>query len=154
MSGRLSEQMRNALVGLLRVGEGHRFSELERLRTAPTKASGRVLSVQLQRVSELAELGAGALVVEPVPEVKLAALARYGRAAKAPALADLGGDRKAATLLATVRHLKTASVDDALDVLDLLISTNLLARAERAGSCARSRSCARRRARWLRRWRC
>ncbi|MGW4476111.1 DUF4158 domain-containing protein [Nonomuraea sp. NPDC004354] len=140
LSGRLSAGMRTALEELLRVGEGRRFSELERLRTAPTKASGRVLSVQLQRVAEIAGLGAGGVVVEPVPEVKLAALARYGKAAKAPALAELAEHRKAAMLLATVRHLETASVDDALDVLDLLISANLLARAERAGKTEQLRT--------------
>ncbi|GAA3844899.1 hypothetical protein GCM10022226_80030 [Sphaerisporangium flaviroseum] len=48
--------------------------------------------------------------------MKLAALARYGVASKAPMLRDLGDDRQAATLPATVRHLETASVDDALDV--------------------------------------
>ncbi|GAA2701758.1 DUF4158 domain-containing protein [Nonomuraea recticatena] len=80
LSGQLSAQMRAALAGLLRMGEGRRFSELERLRMAPTKASGRVLAVQLQRVAEITELGAGSVAVQPVPEVKLAALARYGKA--------------------------------------------------------------------------
>lgn len=37
-------------------------------------------------------------------------------------------------------HLETASVDDALDVLDLLISSNLLARAERAGKAEQLRT--------------
>ncbi|MET8992306.1 hypothetical protein ACFYUK_47395 [Nonomuraea wenchangensis] len=39
-----------------------------------------------------------------------------------------------------MRHLETASVDDALDVLDLLISSNLLARAERAGEAEQLRT--------------
>lgn len=43
-------------------------------------------------------------------------------------------------MLATVRHLESASVDDALDVLDLLISANLLARAERAGKAEQLRT--------------
>lgn len=110
LSGRLSAEMHTALLGLLRVADGRRFSELERLRTAPTKASGRVLAVRLQRVAEIAALGAGGVAADPVPEVKLAALARYGRAAKAPSLAELAEHRKAATSLATVRHLETASL--------------------------------------------
>jgi hypothetical protein len=36
--------------------------------------------------------------------VKMTAWARYGLASKAPTLRDLEDDRKAATLLATVRH--------------------------------------------------
>ncbi|MFF0520830.1 hypothetical protein ACFYTC_19135 [Actinomadura nitritigenes] len=45
--------------------------------------------------------------------------------------------RQAATLLATVRHLETASIDDALD---LLITSNLLAKAERAGEAEQLRT--------------
>ncbi|PRX45336.1 Tn3 transposase DDE domain-containing protein [Nonomuraea fuscirosea] len=140
LSGRLSAEMRAALMGLLAVPDGKRRSELERLRTAPTKASGRVLAEELRRVAEIAELGAGQVATDPVPAVKLGALARYGLAAKARTLRDLAADRQGATLLATVRHLETASVDDALDVLDLLISSNLLARAERAGKAEQLRT--------------
>ncbi|GAA2789070.1 hypothetical protein ACFQGX_37975 [Nonomuraea dietziae] len=110
------------------------------MRPAPTRASGRVMVAELHRVAEIGGLGAGAVVTEPVSAVKLAALARYGLASKAPTLRDLEGDRQAATLLATVRHLETSSVDDALDVLDLLITSNLLARAERAGKAEQLRT--------------
>jgi hypothetical protein len=68
-----------------------------------------------------------------VPTTKLAALAKCGLASKAPTLQDLEPDQQTATLLATVRHLETSSVDDALDVLDLLVASELLAKAERAG---------------------
>ncbi|WP_431933819.1 hypothetical protein [Nonomuraea jabiensis] len=39
-----------------------------------------------------------------------------------------------------MRRLETSSVDDALDVLDLLIASNLLARAERAGKAEQLRT--------------
>lgn len=45
---------------------------------------------ELHRVAEIGGLGAGAMVVEPVPTVKLSAPARYGLASEAPALRDLG----------------------------------------------------------------
>ncbi|MFF4779219.1 Tn3 family transposase [Microtetraspora fusca] len=129
-----------ALRGLLQVPEDRRVSELERLRTSPVKASGRVLVRELGRVSEIAGLGTGRVSTEPVPAAKLAALARYGMASKAPTLRDLEPVRQTATLLATVRHLETASIDDALDVLDLLITSNLLAKAERAGKAEQLRT--------------
>ncbi|MFG1966603.1 hypothetical protein [Nonomuraea sp. NPDC049028] len=50
--------MRAALVGLLAVPDGKRRSELERLRTPPRRASGRVMAEELRRVSEIARLGA------------------------------------------------------------------------------------------------
>ncbi|WP_405148822.1 hypothetical protein OG589_12460 [Sphaerisporangium sp. NBC_01403] len=62
------------------------MSELERLRTSPVKASGRVLVRELDRVAEIGGIGAGRVETEPVPAVKLASLARYGMASKAPTL--------------------------------------------------------------------
>lgn len=122
------------------VPEDRRVSELERLRTSPVKASDRVLVRELDRVSEIGGLDAGRAEVEPVPAVKLASLAWYEMASKAPTLRDLEERRQTATLLATVRHLETTSIDDALDVLDLLVTSNLLARAERAGKAEQLRT--------------
>lgn len=42
-----------------------------------------------------------------------------------------GGSRRLATLLATTVYLTTRAVDDALDLLEVLIATKLLAKAER-----------------------
>jgi TnpA family transposase len=78
-------------------------------------------------------LGTGAVDVSAVAPVKLAELARYGMTAKAPKIKQLIGHRRVATLLATVRELEGASVDDALLLFDLLMSTKLLSRASRVG---------------------
>ncbi len=51
--------------------------------------------------------------------------------AKAPALRQLAEPRRTATLLATVQRLERAALDDALDLLDVLLATKVLARAER-----------------------
>ena len=64
--------------------------------------------------------------------MKLAELARFGMTAKAPKIRQLEDSRRAATLLATVRQLEGVSVDDALLLFDLLMSTMLLSRASRA----------------------
>ena len=68
-----------------------------------------------------------------VPPVKLAELARYGMGTHAPTLRRLAEPRRTATVLATMRHLEGASVDDALTLFDVLMATKLLARAERPG---------------------
>ncbi|OKI22866.1 hypothetical protein A6A08_18075 [Nocardiopsis sp. TSRI0078] len=88
----------------------------------------------MDRTSQISGIGAGKVQVDDVPQIKLEALARYGIRAKAPALADLVQDRREATLLATVRHLETVSVDDALDVLEVLITSKLLNCAVREGN--------------------
>ncbi|MGJ5749203.1 hypothetical protein FB563_6781 [Streptomyces puniciscabiei] len=51
---------------------------------------------------------------------------RYGRLAAEQS-------RNTATMPATVRRLKTASVDDALDLLDVLMDTRLLGRGGAGG---------------------
>ena len=48
--------------------------------------------------------------------------------------------RRLATLLATVVYLSSRAVDDALDLLDLMITTKLLARAERESAKERLRT--------------
>ena len=65
--------------------------------------------------------------------MKLAELASYGMHGKAPEIGDLKGPRRVATLVATVRELEATSVDDALLLFDLLMSTRLLSAAARQG---------------------
>lgn len=107
------------------------MSGLEVLRRAPTRTSGVALSKALDRVSTALAIGARTAQVQAVPANRLAALARYGLAAKAPQLAELAEPRQTATLLATARHLE-AAVDDALDLFDLLMATRIISPARRA----------------------
>lgn len=66
-----------------------------------------------------------------VPPRRLAELARYGMTASASLIRRHPEARRMATLLATVRHLEAKSVDDALEMLDLLMSAELLNKARR-----------------------
>jgi hypothetical protein len=94
----------------------------------------------LERAFAIQALGAGRVALPDVPPAKVAALARYGLSVKAPALRELSAKRRAATLLATIRQLEVDSVDDALDLFDLLMATKLLARAERQSEKAKLKS--------------
>ncbi|WP_331762391.1 DUF4158 domain-containing protein [Streptomyces sp. NBC_01508] len=125
--------LRQSLRDLLKVPEGKRVSELERLRTPPTRVSGTAMTAALQRAKEIQGLGAHLVATSVVPAARMSGLARYGMGSKAPTLRDLEESRKTATLLATVQRLETATVDDALDLLDVLMSSRLLSRAERVG---------------------
>ena len=117
---------------LLTIPDGQRVSELELLRRAPIRTSGIAMNKALERVSNALAIGARAAQVQAVPANRLAALARYGLAAKAPQLAELAEPRKTATLLATARNLEAAAVDDALDLFDLLMATRVINPARRA----------------------
>jgi hypothetical protein len=90
------------------------------------------MSQALGRIDEVLGVGAGVAQVQAVPANRIAVLAKYGMAGKAPLLKDLAEPRKTATVLATVRHLEAAAVDDALDLFDSLMATRLISPARRA----------------------
>jgi TnpA family transposase len=119
------------LLGLLEVPEGARSSDLERMRKGPTTASGKSMASALDRVAEIAALGLGRTDLSDVPHRRVVELARYGMAGKAPALRRRPHTRKVATLLATVVYLEAKATDDALELFDVLMTTDLLARAHR-----------------------
>ncbi|WP_329613276.1 Tn3 family transposase [Streptomyces brevispora] len=129
--GLLNTGQRAVLDSLLTVPPGARVSELDRLRRGPVRVSGPQMRWSLERAEEIAALGMGTLDVAGVPPRRLAELSRYGVDGKATLLRRHGDARRLATLLATSVYLTTRAVDDALDLLEVLIATKLLARAER-----------------------
>jgi hypothetical protein len=125
---------------LLTVPAGARVSELDRLRRGPVRVSGPQMKWSLDRAEEIADLGMGALDVSGIPPRRLVELSRYGvdgvdgldgLDGKATLLKRHNDARRLATLVATAVHLTTRAVDDALDLLEVLIATKLLAKAER-----------------------
>jgi hypothetical protein len=83
---------------------------------------GPAFVTALQRLEAIRDLGVGELALEHIPPHRLHALARYGAAARAQALARMPTERRIATLLAFARAFEAIAMDDALDLLDLLIS--------------------------------
>ncbi|MEU1216374.1 Tn3 family transposase [Streptomyces sp. NPDC005790] len=129
--GLLNTGQRAVLDSLLTVPAGARVSELDRLRRGPVRVSGPQMKWSLARAEEIADLGMGELDVSGIPPRRLAELSRYGVDGKATLLKRHNDARRLATLLATAVHLTTRAVDDALDLLEVLIATKLLAKAER-----------------------
>src|SRR5439155_9249661 len=101
------------------------------LPTVPTRLIGPEIVKAVGGGGGVRQLGARRLDVSGVPPNRLLVLARQGMAAKAPHLRQLTEPRRIATLAAAVRQLEQVAIDDALDLLDLLMATKLLARAER-----------------------
>lgn len=120
------------LDALLDVDE--RTSALERLRRAPTRISSPALVRSLGRVEEARSLGdfAGRLAASGVPRARRDALARYAASAWAGTIARMPDDRRTATLVAFAEHARAATLDDALDLLALLVD-DLARSAERQG---------------------
>ena len=124
---------------LLEVPEGKTVSALERLRKAPRSPSGRNMVNALDRVAEVSGLGLGTLDLHAVPRRRVVELARWGMSGKATALRRHPHSRKLATLLATVVYLEAKATDDTLEMLDVLLTTELLARAERESKAEKLR---------------
>ena len=128
------------LESLVMVPEGARYSDLELWRKGPANPSGRNLERALNRAAEIGGVGAGALNIDAhVPRRRIVDLARYGMTARAQALRRHGTERRLATLVATVAYLEARSVDDCLELLDLLMATELLGKAEAAADKERAR---------------
>ena len=129
--GLLGTGQRAVLDSLLEVPPGGRVSELDRLRRGPVRVSGPAMKAALERVREIAAFGMADVDVAAVPPRRLAELSRYGVDGKASLLRRHGDHRRLATLVATAVYLTTRAVDDALDLLEVLVGTKLLARSER-----------------------
>ena len=119
------------LEALLDVAPGSRSSDLDRLRQGPVMASGRSMSLSLDRVAEIAAFGFGGVDLSGLPRRRVVELARYGMAGKATLIRRHPKPRKLATLLATVVHLQAKAIDDALELVDFLMVHELLAAAQR-----------------------
>ena len=107
------------------------------MRVGPVRVSGPELDRALQRVAAVRMLGAGAVDLSGLPAARVRALARYGLGAKAQSLRRLAEPRRTATLVATVAALEADSVDDALDLFDLLMATKVLGPSRRAAAAER-----------------
>ena len=124
-----NEAQRALLDELLDVEPGGRVSRWERWRTGPVKASAPGMAAVLALVGEVATSGLCGLDVSVVPRRRLDELARYGMAARAGQLKKHPPARRYATVVATVTRLRAKTIDDALDLLDLLMVTELAGKA-------------------------
>jgi len=140
LAGRVSTELGQRLDKLLTVPSGSRVSELDRLRRAPTRASGLEMVRALDRAAEIAGFGADRVDVADVPPGRVEALARAGLTGDAFTLRRLPAVRRSATLLATARTLRSNAIDDALDVFAVLMASKLIGPAERASVAERLRS--------------
>jgi hypothetical protein len=137
----LTAGQQHALEQLAEVPPGAHVSDLERWRKGPPRRpSGPAMITALDQIAEIMGLGlAGLRMEERFSPRRLGEMARYVMTAEATALRRHPGARRLATLMATVRHLEARSVDDALELFDLLRSTELVGRAAAAADKERAR---------------
>ena len=113
---------RSDLEALLIVPDGERRSRFDQLRQSPRRVSSVAMLTALERYEELHRLGIRQLDFSGIPPVRLKALARYASTGWAPNIARMTDDRRIATLIAFAYAYEAQTLDDALDLFDLLIS--------------------------------
>ncbi|ALO97707.1 Tn3 family transposase [Streptomyces griseosporeus] len=119
------------LDSLLRVRGEQAVSELEQLGRGPGQATWNNLLEALDRAAKVQALGFTAVDVSQVPPRRLAHLARYGLDGKASRVKRHDRRYQRAVALATVKSLEGRALDDALDILNALISNEFIGRARR-----------------------
>jgi hypothetical protein len=95
---------------------------LDRLRKGPFLRSAPELVRALGRIDDVRELGINLSVSGRIPPTRIQALARFAATAKASAVQRLPDERRVATLVAFILNLETVALDDALDLLDIVIT--------------------------------
>jgi TnpA family transposase len=132
-------KQRARLEELLQITDNTRSSSLDRLRRSPTRQSAPALVDALNRLVEVRALGVNTLDVSAIPPSRLKVLARTAASVRAQAIARMPSSRRIATLLAFVHVLEATAIDDAIDLLDLLIG-DLVATSKRTGEQERLRT--------------
>src|SRR5450759_3728704 len=128
----LTHEQRAAMDALLEVAPGERVSQLQRWRTGSARCSGPEMVKALHRVAEILGSGLSRVQVDAtVSPRRLRELASYGMGTDVTQLRRHRDPRRLATMVATVAHLETAATDDALELLDLLMVTELIGKARR-----------------------
>lgn len=130
---------KEALEKLLDVPHGQRVSRFDRIGKGPVTVSGPSFVNAVGRYSELRQFGLAELDFSSIPPVRLKAVARYASMTSQYRIARMPDHKRVAILLAFVRAFEISALDDALDVLDLLIS-NIAGEAKLIGRRERLRT--------------
>jgi len=134
-----NDAQKSKLKDLLKVPDGAGSSKFDLLRRSPVNISGPSLTAAINRYVELRDFGVHTLRLKHIPLIRLKNLARYVGMASMHKILRLPEERRIATLVAFVYAFEIAALDDALDVLDLLI-TQVTAEAKKNGRKKRLRS--------------
>jgi hypothetical protein len=134
-----NDEQRARLKALLAVPDGRRRSRLDQLRQGPTRVSSKSLLTALERYEALVSLGIRGLDFSRIPPIHLKSLMRYAATGWASNIARMPDDRRIATLVAFAFAFEAETLDDALDLLDMLIA-DIAASAKHLGQKNRLRT--------------
>lgn len=124
---------------LLEVPEGSRTSHFDRYRKGPVTISGPAFNQAVDRYLELQSFGMQRLKLTDLPPVRFKNLARHAGVISMHKIARMPAIKRTAILVAFATAYETIALDEALDVLDLLI-TSIAGEAKKRGQKKRLRT--------------
>ncbi|HBQ4057457.1 Tn3 family transposase [Klebsiella pneumoniae] len=127
------------LAGLLEIPEGQRVSVMEQLRKGPVTISGPSFTEALERYTRLRNMGFSRLNFSGLPVAQLRNLARYAGMTSTRYIARMPEVRRLAVLTAFVKSQEISALDEAVDVLDMLI-LDITREAKKTGQKKRLRT--------------
>ncbi|MFE9328636.1 DUF4158 domain-containing protein [Nocardia sp. NPDC052278] len=135
LAGQLTGGEAGVLLGLLDTREQNRrrYVELERLGNGAFAPSPTGMRNALARVRDVNAVIPTSVDITATPARRVIALATHGLTGKTAHLRRMRSQRERllALLCATVFTLRAKAIDDVLELFDLLMVTNLMAKAER-----------------------
>ncbi|HDM8245499.1 TPA: Tn3 family transposase [Vibrio campbellii] len=119
--------------------ENSRQSRLERLRKGPTTVSGPAFISAVKRYEEMLDFPVPETAFESLPGARVQAVARHALTSTVTKIRRMPDDKRVSMLLAFVHTHRLTTLDDAIDILDMLI-TQMTASAKTIGQKKRLRS--------------
>jgi TnpA family transposase len=134
-----TSEQKEALENLLEVPQGQRASRFDRYRKGPVTVSGPSFVDAVKRYRELRTFRLDELDFSRIPPVRLKAVAQYAGIMSQYKIGRMPDDKRTAILLAFVKAFEIRALDDALDVLDMLIA-DIAGKAKMLGKKKRLRT--------------
>ncbi|SGZ09182.1 Transposase Tn3 family protein [Moritella viscosa] len=134
-----SIEQKKKLDTLLEVPKGGRTSRFDRMRKGPVTISSIAFITALERFIELKDFDLQNIDFSYIPPIRLKNLARHAGVLSMHKVARMRDDKRIAILVAFVKAYEIMALDDAIDILDLLI-TEIAGNAKRIGNKKRLRT--------------
>lgn len=132
-------EQKERLETLLVIPEGEHTSGFDRYRKGPVTISSPAFNRAIERFIALKRFDLHSLDFSHIPPVRLKMLARHASIISMYKIARMPSNKRTAILVAFVKSFEVIALDDAMDILDLLI-TGIAGEAKKLGQKKRLRT--------------
>jgi hypothetical protein len=117
-----TSEQKGKLLSLTKVAESKTTSLFDFFKKGPTRISAPSFNETLDRYLKLETIGISKLTFSKIPYIRIKALARYASMTSIYSITRMPDEKRMAILIAFIKVYETIALDDAIDVLVLLIA--------------------------------